>query len=64
MPLNDQKGVLYHCVEKLNPGGIILVRDADAKLEDIRQIVDKSVSKLKMIHETSHTSKMLLIIRQ
>jgi len=33
LPQKSQEELLSRCIEKLNPGGMILVRDADSKLE-------------------------------
>jgi len=33
LPQTSQEELLYRCIEKLNPGGMILVRDADSKEE-------------------------------
>jgi 1-acyl-sn-glycerol-3-phosphate acyltransferase len=33
LPQESQEELLFRCIEKLNPGGVILVRDADSKEE-------------------------------
>jgi 1-acyl-sn-glycerol-3-phosphate acyltransferase len=60
----NQEEVLLHCFERLNPGGMILVKDAEANLETIRGIVDLEELKMEVIHEAKHPSNILLIIRK
>ena len=64
LPIKKQEELLLHCFVKLNSGGMILIRDADAKLENISRIVDQQRLKLELIQKARHTSNIFLIIRK
>jgi O-methyltransferase involved in polyketide biosynthesis len=40
LPQKAQEELLSRCIEKLNPGGMILVRDADSKVEKRHKITE------------------------
>jgi 1-acyl-sn-glycerol-3-phosphate acyltransferase len=62
LPRTNQEELLTHCIEKLNPGGIILLREADSKekkRQNLTNITEFFSTKILGFNKTVDDSKVL-----
>lgn len=66
LPRESQAELLNRCIEKLNPGGMILVKDADSltSMSTITQIFKSKELEVEVIRKAKHTSYLLMVIRK
>jgi 2-polyprenyl-3-methyl-5-hydroxy-6-metoxy-1,4-benzoquinol methylase len=66
LPQESQAELLNRCIEKLNPRGMILLKDSDSltSMSAITQMFNSKELEVNMIRKTKHTSCLLMIIRK